>query len=128
MSNLKPDTVVIVNGVLAIVTSRQAACYRVEFADGSNKLCVRRMFVVSTSRALALDFWIARYNALAGKINNATAAKHRVDRLVSKLRLVYLHHPGPQLAPVSTRIERASTTNNKLVSSQVTGDIHHAAS
>lgn len=118
MANLKPDTVVSINGVLAIVTTRQAACYRVEFADGSTKLCTRRMLVVEKSRLLTINYWMARYAALARTINSATATKHRVDRLVSKLRLVYLHHPGPQLAPVSTRIKRASIAN-KLVSSQV---------
>src|SRR3954463_12864232 len=98
MSNLKPNTIVSVDGVLAIIDTRQAGCYRVEFADGSTKLCTRRMFVVEKSRELAINYWVSRYNMLARRMNADAANQQRVSRLVSKLRMVYVHCKGPQLA------------------------------
>lgn len=119
MSNLKPNTLVSVNGVLAIVDTRQAGCYRVEFADGAARLCTRRMFVVEKSRQLGINFWMARYATLARKMNQHATDQQRVSRLVSKLRLVYVHCKGPQLVYVPARPKRASITNRKLVRAKV---------
>lgn len=120
MSNLKPNTIVSINGVLAIVDTRQAGCYRVEFADGTAKLCTRRMFVVEKSRELAINYWMARYASLARRMNNAAANQQRVSRLVSKLRLVYVHCKGPQLVYVPTRVKRSPVAARKLVRAKVT--------
>jgi CRISPR/Cas system-associated protein Csm6 len=120
MSNLKPNTVVSVGGVLAIIDTRQAGCYRVEFADGTQRLCTRRMFVVEKSRELAINFWMNRYSRVAAELNRATATKHRVDRLVSKLRVVYVRLPGPQLAAVPVRACRSSVTRTQLVHKKIT--------
>jgi hypothetical protein len=118
MSNLKPNTLVSINGVLAIVDTRQAGCYRVEFADGTQRLCTRRMFVVEKSRQLAINFWVSRYSTLARKMNHA-ANQQRVDRLVSKLRMVYVHCKGPQLVYVPARVKRSPVAARKLVRAKV---------
>jgi hypothetical protein len=91
---MRPNTVVSVNGVLAIVDTLQGSCYRLEFADGSQMLCTRRTFTIERRKQSAVDYWMSRCTHInIAKDKREHTSRRVARRLVPKPRMVRVYSP-----------------------------------